>query len=154
MEAYWTLATLHDRLHYLAYTRKYASIALNIAKRIDNLQAVAELKLLMDRLAWLIWLLWEILVHQFCWFNWSISFLNWTIALWAYSNFLAAPSILCCKIGIFYIFVARMLNFWVGIFEAADKFYASLLHCAMCSSNYPCIRLRLSESISILPKNI
>lgn len=34
MEAYWTLARLHDEMHYLAYTRKYASIALNIAKRI------------------------------------------------------------------------------------------------------------------------
>ena len=34
MEAYWALARLHDQLHYLAYTRKFASIALNIAKRI------------------------------------------------------------------------------------------------------------------------
>jgi hypothetical protein len=31
MEAYWALAVLHDRLHYLAYTKKYALIALNIA---------------------------------------------------------------------------------------------------------------------------
>lgn len=34
MEAYWALALLHHMLHYLAYTKKYASIALNIADRI------------------------------------------------------------------------------------------------------------------------
>jgi hypothetical protein len=36
MEAYWALARLHDQMHYLAYTRKYAGIALNIAKRIEH----------------------------------------------------------------------------------------------------------------------
>ena len=51
MQAYWTLARLHDQLHYLAYTRKYASIALNIAKRIEHQEATHELKSLLDRLA-------------------------------------------------------------------------------------------------------
>ena len=50
MEAYWALAKLHDELHYLAYTRKYAGIALNISKRIENKQATYELKALLDRL--------------------------------------------------------------------------------------------------------
>ena len=51
MEAYWTLARLHDKLHYLAYTKKYGSIALNIAKRIEHQSATQELKSLLDRLA-------------------------------------------------------------------------------------------------------
>ena len=51
MEAYWALARLHDELHYLAYTKKYASIAINIAKRIECQPAVNELKTMLDRLA-------------------------------------------------------------------------------------------------------
>jgi hypothetical protein len=31
MEAYWSLAVVHEQMHYQAYTRKYAAIALNIA---------------------------------------------------------------------------------------------------------------------------
>lgn len=48
MEAYWALASLHWQLHYTAYTKKYASIALNIAERIDNGKAVQSLKLMME----------------------------------------------------------------------------------------------------------
>jgi len=40
MSAYCTLAHLHHMLHYVAYTRKYASIALNIAERLQNEAAI------------------------------------------------------------------------------------------------------------------
>lgn len=47
MEAYWALAKIHDQLHYLAYTRKYASIALNIAERVQEVDSARELRRLL-----------------------------------------------------------------------------------------------------------
>lgn len=44
MEAYWSLAVLHEQMHYQAYTRKYAAIALNIAERSDMGTKAAEIK--------------------------------------------------------------------------------------------------------------
>lgn len=51
MQAYWALTRLHHQLHYLAYTRKYAGIALNIAQRIQHPPAVQELTALLEQLA-------------------------------------------------------------------------------------------------------
>lgn len=50
MSAYWTLAHLHNLLHYLAYTRKYATIALNIAQRLQSPSAIQQLKTLLETL--------------------------------------------------------------------------------------------------------
>jgi len=47
MEAYWALAILHDQLHYYAYTKKYAQIALNIAQRIQQKEVVKQLQVLL-----------------------------------------------------------------------------------------------------------
>jgi len=57
MSAYWSLAHLHNQLHYLAYTRKYATIALNIAQRLNNSQAVHQLKLMLEKLIWFFYVL-------------------------------------------------------------------------------------------------
>lgn len=48
MEGYWALAKLHDGLHYLAYARKYAGIAFNIAMRIEDKEASGELRRMLD----------------------------------------------------------------------------------------------------------
>lgn len=50
MQAYWALATLHHLLHYLAYTRKYASIALNIAQRTQQTEAAQSIGLMLEQL--------------------------------------------------------------------------------------------------------
>lgn len=50
MYAYWSLALLHYDLHYLAYTRKYATIALNIAQRLEKEKVVNQLKLMLEKL--------------------------------------------------------------------------------------------------------
>jgi len=50
MLAYWALAKLHDELHYLAFTKKYATIAINISKRIECRSAERELKEMLDKL--------------------------------------------------------------------------------------------------------
>ena len=44
MNAYWVIARLHDDLHYIAYTKKYADIASNIAQRIGDKNAADSLK--------------------------------------------------------------------------------------------------------------
>lgn len=50
MEGYWALAVLHEQLHYQAYTKKYAMIALNIAERTEIRAPAAEIRQLLDRL--------------------------------------------------------------------------------------------------------
>lgn len=50
MEIYWALAVLHDQMHYLAYTRKYAMIALNIAERTGQHGQIEQIKLLLEKI--------------------------------------------------------------------------------------------------------
>ena len=44
MVAYWELAELHHQLHYVSYAEKYAEIAHNIAKRIDDRDSARDIQ--------------------------------------------------------------------------------------------------------------
>ena len=134
MSAYWSLAHLHNELHYLAYTRKYATIALNIAQRLNNSQAVHQLKLMLEKLIWFLMIfltmkIWDELRrgHHYC-DNWSSSFRKKMMALWASSSFLAATSTLSCILGSFSSFSLRIDIFWAGMAAETARFSAWFLH--------------------------
>ena len=43
MQSYWYCAELHYQLHYIAYTKKYCEIVINIAQRLQNQQQFKEI---------------------------------------------------------------------------------------------------------------
>lgn len=48
MQAYWSLAVLHSNLHYIAYTRKYAEMALKIAQRTKQTSHIPLIQNLLE----------------------------------------------------------------------------------------------------------
>ncbi len=116
MRAYWALAQLHDQLHYWAYTKKYASIAMNIAQRIEEREAARELKLMLETLVWY-FLFFRLLINDFE-RQWSI-FFWYLVELFSHNgdSFVRLKQLFCC-----WVYSLLQFRYFIDFFVENGEF--------------------------------